>query len=88
MSEVLKAVSSTALLAALDSQESTTSASVAFPLQESAEDEGSGYQLWKVLVCEVMLAVCALQPSKYEQHSPVVRASTALSCTCIIHVHA
>ena len=78
MSEVLSSLSFTALLAALDSQKSATSTAVAFPLQEDVEGERRCYQQWKVVVCEVMLALCALQPSVYKQHSPVVRARATL----------
>ena len=46
--------------------------SVAFPVQDSSKEEKDFFRLWKTVVCEVILAVCALRPLLGIQQSSVV----------------
>ena len=65
-------------LVTLNSQRTSdagSNVSVAFLMQDSSQEEEKGYfRLWKTAVCEVMLTLCALQPSSSLaiQQSPIV----------------
>ena len=56
----------------------------AFPVRDSQPQEKKSYfRLWRTTVCDVMLALCALQPSQCIQQS-----STVSFITGYIHIHA
>ena len=55
-----------------------TNLGLAFPASDSAEGKKRCYQLWRATVCEILLALCALQPSKSIQQSQIVS---------LMHIH-
>ena len=58
--------------------------SVAFLMQDSSKEEKEYFQLWKMAVCEVILAVCALQPSLGIQQSSVVSVYSDEGVECVV----
>jgi hypothetical protein len=77
LNTALESLEFSAGLVTLNSQRTSdagSNVSVAFPVQDSSKEEEKGYfRLWKTAVCEVMLTLCALQPSSSLaiQQSPI-----------------
>jgi hypothetical protein len=72
----------------LNSDGAPTNLNIAFPDSGSQEEKGSYYRLWKATVCDLMLALCALQPSKASSQShteeEVVSVLTSALQQCLV----